>query len=207
MEVPAALNITPLNAPHRELEYLPLIDEDFQIKDLHFDESPRLSYCRCRDEYSKGQDLIGLWESNLPRYLIPSVLIFPEIIHYCHANYDPAQRAVLAPDQSVLFPITPQAINAMLHFEPDQELAPLSMEGLIEKTRQLTPEKLKSMCQHFMLPEHQPKGSPPYGFYYFNTLGRLIVNIISFVLGFNTSEYVDEITLALLVHFYSWATS
>lgn len=50
MEVSAALNITPLNAPHRELEYLPLIDKDFQIKDLHFDESPLLSYYRCRDE-------------------------------------------------------------------------------------------------------------------------------------------------------------
>ena len=198
MEAPTTLNITPLNAPHRELEYLPLVDKDFQIKDLHFDESPLLSYCRCRDEYSKGQDLIGLWESNLPRYLIPLVISFPEIIHYCHSNYDPTQRAVISPDQSVLFHITPQAINAMLHFEPDQELAPLSMEELIEKTRQLTPEKLKSMCQNFMLPEHQPKGSPPYGFYYFNTLGRLIINMISFVLGFNTSEYVDEITLVLL---------
>jgi len=101
MEVPAALNITPLNAPHRELDYLPLIDEDFQMKDLHFDESPLLSFCRCRDEYSKGQDLIGLWESNFPRYLIPSVLIFPEIIHYCHANYDPNKKAVLSPSQSV----------------------------------------------------------------------------------------------------------
>ena len=42
----------------------------------------------------------------------------------------------------------------MLHFEPDQELAPLSMEELIEKSNQLTPEKLKSICQNFMLPEH-----------------------------------------------------
>ena len=118
MEAPAALNVTPLNAPHRELEYLPLVDKDFQIKDLVFDESPLRSYCRCRDDFSKGLDVIGLWESNFPRYLIPSVLIFPEIIHYCHSNYDPTQRAVMSPDQSVLFPITPQAINAMLHFEP-----------------------------------------------------------------------------------------
>ena len=101
MEAPAALNVTPLNAPHRELEYLPLVDKDFQIKDLHFDESPLRSYCHCRDDYSKGQDVIGLWESNLPRYLIPSVLIFPEIIHCYHANYDPNQKAVLSPSQSV----------------------------------------------------------------------------------------------------------
>jgi hypothetical protein len=142
MEVSAALNITPLNAPHRELEYLPLIDEDFQIKDLHFDESPLLSYCRCRDEYSKGHDLIGLWESNLPRYLIPSVIYFPEIIHYCHSNYDLTQRAVISPDQSVLFPITPQAINVMLHFEPGQNLTPLSIGELLEKSTRLSPEEV-----------------------------------------------------------------
>ena len=40
MEIPVALNITPLNAPHRELEYLPLVDKDFQIKDLVFSENP-----------------------------------------------------------------------------------------------------------------------------------------------------------------------
>ena len=40
MEAPAALNVTPLNAPHRELEYLPLVDKDFQIKDLVFDKIP-----------------------------------------------------------------------------------------------------------------------------------------------------------------------
>ena len=107
MEAPAALNVTPLNAPHRELEYFPLVDKDFQIKDLHFDEIPLLSFCRCRDDYSKGQDVIGLWESNLPRYLISSVINFPEIIHYCHSSYDPTQRAVISPDQNVLFPITP----------------------------------------------------------------------------------------------------
>ena len=143
MEAPAALNVTPLNAPHRELEYFPLVDKDFQIKDLVFDENPLQSYCRCRDDYSKGLDVIGLWESNFPRYIIPSVRIFPEIIHYCHSNYDPTQRAVMSPDQSVIFPITPQAINTMLHFEPDQDLTSLSMEELLEKSTQLSQEKLK----------------------------------------------------------------
>ena len=71
--------------------------------------------------------MIGLWESNPPRYLFPSVHIFPEIIHYYHANYDPNQRAVLSPGQDVLFPITAHSINEMLHFQPDQALTPLSM--------------------------------------------------------------------------------
>ena len=104
----------------------------------------------------------------------------------------------MTPDQSIFFPITPQAINTMLHFEPDQNLTPLSMEELLEKSTQLSQEKLKCICQTFMLPEHQPKGPPPYGFASFTNLGKLILNMISFVLGFNTSEYVDELTLVLL---------
>ena len=40
MEVPVALNVTPLNAPHRDLDYLSLVDKDFQIKDLAFSDSP-----------------------------------------------------------------------------------------------------------------------------------------------------------------------
>ena len=40
MEIPVALNIAPLNAPHKELDYLPLADMDFQIKDLGVSENP-----------------------------------------------------------------------------------------------------------------------------------------------------------------------
>ena len=98
MEAPVALNVAPLNAPHRELDYLALVDRDFQIKDLSFSDSPLRIFFRCRDNYLNGLDTIGLWESNLPRYLFPSVHIFPEIVHFFHANYDPNQRLVLSPN-------------------------------------------------------------------------------------------------------------
>ena len=154
MEFPVALNVTPLNAPHRELEYLPLVDRDFQIKDLVFSESPLKIYFRCRENFSKGLDTIGLRKSNRPRYLLPSVHIFPEIIHQCHACYDPNLKAVLAPDQSILFPITAQSINTMLHFEPGHDLTPLSIGELLEKSTKLSPETLKIICETLMLPEH-----------------------------------------------------
>ena len=86
-----ALNIASLNAPHRDLDYLPLADRYFQVKDLVLNENPLRIFCHCRDNYLNGSDIFGLWESNLPIYLLPSVHIFPKIIHYCHANYDPNQ--------------------------------------------------------------------------------------------------------------------
>ena len=127
MEILVALNVAPLNAPHRDLDYLPLVDRYFQIKDLVLSKNPLQIFFYCRDNYMKGSNIFGLWESNLPMYLLPSVHIFPEIIHYCYANYDPNQRAVLSPSQNVLFPITAQSINEMLQFQPGEALTPLPM--------------------------------------------------------------------------------
>ena len=124
MEVPVALNVAPLNAPHQDLDHFPLADMDFQIKDLLLNENPLRIFWRCRDNYLNGSDIFGLWESNIPMYLLPSVHIFPELIHYCHANYDPNQRAILSPSQSVLFLMTAQSINQMLQFQPGQALTP-----------------------------------------------------------------------------------
>ena len=49
-----------------------------------------------------------------------------------------------------------------------------------------------------MLPDHQPKGPPPYGYAFFTEEGRLVLDMISFIMGFNTSEYVDHLILVLL---------
>ena len=46
MEVPVALNVAPLNAPHRYLDYLPLADRDFQIKDLVLSDNPLRTFFR-----------------------------------------------------------------------------------------------------------------------------------------------------------------
>ena len=91
METPVALNVAPLNAPHKDLEYLPLADRDFQIKDLILSENPLRTFCQCRDNFLNGSNILGLWESNIPMYFLPSVHVFPEIIYHCHANYDPNQ--------------------------------------------------------------------------------------------------------------------
>ena len=198
MEVHVALNVAPLNAPHKDVDYLSLADMDFQVKDLGLSENPlRIFFC-CRDNYLNGSDIIGLWESNMPLYFLPAVHILPEIIHFCHANYDPNQRAVLSPSQDVLFPITAQSINEMLQFQSGQALTPLSMAELLEKSTKLSLEELNRLCQTFMLPEHQPKGPPPYGHTFFTNEGRIILNMISSIMGFNTSEFVYQLTLVLL---------
>lgn len=97
METLVALNVTPITTPHRDLDYLPLADKYFQIKDLEPDKDPLKVFCQFRDNYMNGSDTIGLWESNLPMYILPSVHIFLNIIHQCQANYNPNLRAIIPP--------------------------------------------------------------------------------------------------------------
>ena len=128
-----ALNVAPLNAPHKELEWIPLADRDFQINDLIGDKPHLQAFCEIRNSYRSNADVYGSWESNMPMYYLPSVNVFPDLIHQCQSNYGPIQRVVMAPSGSVLFYITPESINEMLHFRPTQPLTPLSMGLLLDQ--------------------------------------------------------------------------
>jgi len=94
METPVALNVTPLNAPHKELEFLPLADQDYLIQDLVGDRNHLQAFCELRNSNLSNNDFYGIWESNLPIYFLPSVNVFPEIIYLCSENYEPTQRVV-----------------------------------------------------------------------------------------------------------------
>lgn len=162
METPIALNIAPINAPHKDLDYLPLADKDFQIKDLSSDKNHLQAFCQVKESYLNKPDIFGLWESNIPMYFLPSIHVFPKIIHHYCANYDPIHRAIMSPSQTVLFPITSKSINEMIQFHPTEPLAPLSMGYLLEKASKLPTSEINRIAQTFMLPKHQLKGPPLY---------------------------------------------
>ena len=162
METPIALNVAPINAPHKDLDYLPLADRDFQITNLSGDRNHLQVFRQIRDNHLNNSDIFGIWESNLPIYFLPSVHVFPDIIHQCCANYDPVHRAVMSPSQTILFPITAKSINEMIQFHSTQPLAPLSLGYLLEKAPQLPKSEITSIAQMFMLPNYQPNGPPPY---------------------------------------------
>ena len=107
MEAPVALNIAPLNAPHRQLEWLPLADRDYQIDDMEGVKPHLQAFCEIRNKFRNKTDPLRIWESNMPMYYFPSVNVFPDLIHHCCSNYDPSQRAVMSPAGKVLFYITP----------------------------------------------------------------------------------------------------
>jgi len=71
MAAPIAMDVRPIYTPHLDLDHLPLVDKDFQIKDTSVHESPLKLYCRYRDQYMNHVDKIGFWESNFPKYQFP----------------------------------------------------------------------------------------------------------------------------------------
>jgi len=198
MEAPVALNVAPINAPHKDLNYLSLADRDFQLKDPSGDGNHLQTFCQIRDSHLSNSDIFGLWESNLPMYFLHSVHVFPDIIHQCCANYDPVHRAVMSPSNTVIFYITAEHINEMIHFHSTEPLARLSMGFLLEKASQLPSSEITHIAQMFMKPNCQPQGPPPYLHVWFTETGKLILDMISLILGFRSSEYVDDITLVLL---------
>jgi len=108
METPVALNIAPINAPHRELEWQPLADRDYQIGEefLMCSKDHIRLLNELKAKHINGTDILGIWDSFLPIFKLPQVNVFPDLIHQCSANYDPTQRVVLSPSGSVLFHVT-----------------------------------------------------------------------------------------------------
>lgn len=109
-------------------------------------------FCLIRNSHLDNSNIYGIWESNLPRYYLPSVNIFPDIIRHCCANYDPISKAVMTPSQTTLFYISSKSINEMLQFHLVQPLSPLSMGFLVEQGSQLSSAEIARITKLFMQP-------------------------------------------------------
>lgn len=71
MEALVTLNIAPLNAPHKELEWIPLADRDYQIKDMMGYKSHLQAFFEIRNSHRSSTDVLGIWETNMPIYYLP----------------------------------------------------------------------------------------------------------------------------------------
>lgn len=74
METPVSLNVAPMNAPHKDLYYLLLVDKDFQIQDLYTDEKHLKVFSQARDNYLNDIDILKLWESTFPCIFSPQYM-------------------------------------------------------------------------------------------------------------------------------------
>ena len=83
METPIALNVQPLNAPHREIAWKALGDVDYQMLDW-FPMGSMFNIHMLNElkaQHLNGADILGIWDSNLPIYNLPQVNALPDLIH------------------------------------------------------------------------------------------------------------------------------
>ncbi len=196
MAAPIVMDARHIATLHLDLDHFLLADGDFQIKDTTSILLLLKIHCLSRENYLNYTDDIGLWESNLPRYQFHQVHIFPELVHMCYTYYIPSHRALMSHDQKVLFIITAESINEMLQFQLGPNRTALSIGDLLDQYPKLSTSRLAQLFQSFIREEkHIPNGPPPYVATIFSKWLQNIVTMISCVLGYSTSEYIDELIL------------
>ena len=71
------------------------------------------------------------------------------------------------------------------------------MKFLLDEGPKLSSSEINRIAQVFMRADHQPTEPPPFNYACFNEVGRLLIDMISYVLGFKTSEHIDATILVL----------
>ena len=72
------------------------------------------------------------------------------------------------------------------------------MKYLLDEGPKLSDTEIARISKTFMRADRQPTGPPPFLYVNFNEVGKLLVDMISSVLDFSTSEHIDETVLVLL---------
>ena len=86
----------------------------------------------------------------------------------------------------------------MLNYKQTQLLYPFSIKYLLDEGSKLSSTDIAAVAKNFMKADCQPSGPPPFSYTNFNEVGKLLVDMLTSVLGFFTNEHVDETVLVML---------
>ena len=185
-----------------DIEHTPLADIDYKIENpiIEFNllELHNWSYEKSLDNVEEVQ----IWESHLPKYVVPVTHSCPKVIILCHHYYMPEQRTIVNANKEVLFTITVESINQMLQLKPNPQAVPLSIEALTKLYIGLEFPRRFQIFQIFM-PLHVeiPQINPPYSTSKFPEGSRHVISMLSFILAYFTNEHTDESILGFLSTF------
>lgn len=75
------------------------------------------------------------------------------------------------------------------------------MKFLLDEGPKLSSSEIARIAKTFMRADRQPIEPPPFLYVNLNEVGKLLVDMISSVLGFKTSEHINETVLVVLSAF------
>ena len=140
-----------------------------------------------------------MWDSNLPKYIVPLTHSVPDFVKLCQSYYLPDQRCIVNKDRDVIFYINAESINSMLQLNPDPNAASLSIEDLTQLYLDLAFASKFKIFQNFCPKQVDiPKLNPPFDTFDFPNETRQIVSMLSFILGYNSDEFTDVVILGFL---------
>ena len=69
---------------------------------------------------------------------------------------------------------------------------------MLDEGSKLSSTDIAAVAKKFMKADCQPSRPPPFSYANFNEVGKLLVDMLTSVLGFTTNEHVDETLLVML---------
>ena len=83
------VTVNPLQPLDVDVEHTPLADRDFKISDPVTEFNLLELHCWSHDKSIDQVDEVFIWESNLPKYVVPQTFQCPEVISICQTCYYP----------------------------------------------------------------------------------------------------------------------
>ena len=118
---------------------------------------------------------------------------------WCQARYNPLLRIVVAQNGDILISITPKTINKMFLIPKSYSLSFFSTSILMDLYHKITFPQRAQIFEIF-LPEDAelPKNNSPYSALMFIERAKCIISSVSFLLGYQIDQWVDESILGYL---------
>ena len=85
----------------------------------------------------KNDKDIPVWDSNLPKYIVPQSHPSSDFFRLCQSSYLPDQICIVNKDREVFFYMNEESLNSMLQLNLDPNVASLSIEELTQNYLEL----------------------------------------------------------------------
>jgi hypothetical protein len=121
-----------------DLNRIPLVDKDNLITETRCDFDFMDLQSWIKEVFVDQNDEIGIWESNLRLYLFPQIHHFPKFSLKCQAHYIPEQRAIMFSSREILFHITPETIDQIMHIPRVESASPFNLKIIRELYQKLS---------------------------------------------------------------------
>jgi len=134
--------------------------------------------------------------------MFPQSHPFPNLVMWCQAKYNPPYRIVVAHDGDILISITPETIKKILMIPENDSLSHFFAIVLMDLYHNLAFPQRARIVEIFLPKDVElPYNNPPYPTSMFPERAKHIISLVSFLLGYQIDQWVDEPILGYLYIF------